>query len=242
MRATDLRVATWNIHACVGTDGRFEPGRTARVLRELEADVVALQEVEHHAVEDSDLLDYLADAAGLNSISGPTLQRERRNYGNALLTRLPVAELDRVDLSLDRREPRGALDVLLDWRGRRLQVVATHLGLSPLERRRQVRRLLARLEARRTAATVLMGDLNEWLLWGRPLRWLRGHFAPTAHLRTFPSRLPLFALDRIWVEPHGVLQRLRTHRGALARTASDHLPLIAELAVPTGSGTTGHDH
>ena len=229
-----MRLATWNIHACIGSDGRFDPGRTAAVLCEMQADVIALQEVEHHAVEDSDLLDYFADATGMQAVSGPTLRRERRFYGNALLSRLPITDVNRVDLSMDRREPRGAIDATLQWRDRRLQVIATHLGLSPLERRRQVRKLLGLLEARRSACTVLMGDLNEWLLWGRPLRWLRRHFPPTRVLRTWPGRWPLFALDRIWVEPGGVLKRLWTHPGALAKRASDHRPLVADLRLEPG--------
>ena len=224
-----LRIATWNIHACVGTDGRFRPDRTSRVLRELRADVIALQEVEHHDVEGGDLLDYLASVTGMQGVAGPTLQRDSRHYGNAVLSRLPIRDVDRVDLSLDRREPRGAIDLTLDWRGRALQVVVTHLGLQPLERRRQVRRLLSLFDARHADARILMGDLNEWLLWGRPLRWLHRRFTSTPHVRTFPSRLPLFALDRIWVDPQHMLARLEAHRTAQARRASDHLPLTADL-------------
>jgi endonuclease/exonuclease/phosphatase family metal-dependent hydrolase len=231
-----MRVATWNIHACIGSDGRFDPGRTAKVLRELEADVIALQEVEHHAVEGEDILDYLADAVGLQALAGPTLRRRSNNdYGNALLSRLPIRAVDRVDLSEDRREPRGAIHALLDWNGLDIQVVATHLGLSPVERRRQVRKLLVLLEARPVAAAILMGDLNEWLLWGRPLRWLRTHFAPMPHRRTWPSRLPLLALDRIWVEPRAAVTALGAHRSPLAAIASDHLPLVADLRADTAS-------
>jgi endonuclease/exonuclease/phosphatase family metal-dependent hydrolase len=80
---------------------------------------------------------------------------------------------------------------------------------------------------------VLLGDLNEWLLWGRPLRWLRRHFAPAPHLPTWPARLPMFALDRIWVQPHDALLSLDTHRTPAARRASDHLPLKALLSVET---------
>jgi endonuclease/exonuclease/phosphatase family metal-dependent hydrolase len=223
-----LRLATWNIHACIGRGGIFRPQRTATVLGELACDVVALQEVEHHSVDGLDLLQYLAARTGLTGIPGPTLKRETRHYGNALLTRLPVLDIVRVDLSFEGREPRGALDALLDWRGRKLQVLATHLGLSPLERRRQVRRLLARVETRQADVAVLMGDLNEWLLWGRPLRWLRGHFAPVPHRRTWPAAAPMFALDRIWARP-GPLDAVETHRTRLARVSSDHLPLKATL-------------
>jgi endonuclease/exonuclease/phosphatase family metal-dependent hydrolase len=78
---------------------------------------------------------------------------------------------------------------------------------------------------------VLLGDLNEWFLWGRPLRWLRRHFGRTPAPATFPARWPLFALDRIWVEPVRLLERIEVHRNGFAREASDHLPLRATLAL-----------
>lgn len=226
-----LRLATYNIHACIGGDGRFDPARTVRVLRELDAGILALQEVEHHRIDDIDLLQRLATDTGMRAIAGPTLLRETRQYGNALLTRLPVTRVNRIDISEPGGEPRGAIDALLDWNGVPLQVVATHLGLRPDERRRQVRRLLALFRHRAQGVSVLLGDLNEWFLWGRPLRWLHRHFTAVPYLPTWPARLPLFALDRIWVRPHDALLQLETHLTPTARQASDHLPLKAIVSV-----------
>jgi len=230
-RGGRMRLATYNIHTGIGTDGRFDPDRVARVLQELDADVVALQEVEQHAVGDTDLLEFLAARTGHTALAGPTLLRESRDYGNAILTRLPIVTVQRVDLSLPQREPRGALEVMLDWHGRRLQVVATHLGLRPGERRRQVVRLLELFESGSADVSVLLGDLNEWLLWGRPLRWLRRRFTATPGPRTYPTRFPLFALDRIWVCPRDALVNIGIHNSPTARAASDHFPLKAELAL-----------
>lgn len=228
-----MRLATYNIHACIGADGRFDPGRNVRILRQMNADVVALQEVDNHPPGATGLLDYLAAEIAMTVFSGPTLQRDTRHYGNALLTRLPTLALKQVDLSLPRREPRGAIDALLDWNGQHLQVVATHLGLRPGERRQQVRRLLDLYESSSAALSVLLGDLNESLLWGRPLRWLRQHFTAAPQPRTYPARFPLFALDRIWVHPRNAMTSLAVHDSPLARFASDHLPLMAELtAIP----------
>jgi len=226
-----MTLATWNIHACIGADRRFLPERTVQVLQELDADVVALQEVEHHTIDDRDLLDYLAEKAGLTAVAGPTLLRDTRHYGNALLTRLPILRANQIDLSLPRREPRGAIEVLLDCHGQHIQVIATHLGLRPGERRRQVRRLLDLFQACPADISVLLGDLNEWLLWGRPLRWLRRHFSPAPHPRTYPARFPLFALDRIWVHPRAALNTIGIHNNPATRIASDHLPLKAMLSL-----------
>lgn len=221
-----IALATYNIHACIGTDGCFDPDRIVSVLSEMSADVVALQEVEHHDFKGCDLLDYLAEKAGLSPLAAPTMRRDTRFYGNALLTSLPISEVDRIDLSVPGHEPRGVLDVMLACNDQRIRVLATHLGLNPTERRQQARRLLSLLESRSADISVLMGDLNEWFLWGRTLRWFHKHFRPTPRLASFPARWPLFALDRLWVSPRSRLIKLEAHASELARSASDHLPLL----------------
>jgi endonuclease/exonuclease/phosphatase family metal-dependent hydrolase len=165
----------------------------------------------------------------MEGIAGPTLLRETGDYGNGLLTRHRVVTTRRLDISIEKCEPRGALDVELDCDGWPLRVVATHLGLRPGERREQTQMLLRALEDQRPVATVLMGDLNEWYLWGQPLRWLHSHFQHTSSPATFPTRFPLFALDRIWVKPRRLLRQLTAHSTPLSRIASDHLPVTAEL-------------
>lgn len=133
-----LCLATYNIHRAVGRDGRFDPARIQRVIAEIDADVVALQEVEsHHG--GFDMLAYLATQTSLTPVAGPTLAHATGEYGNAVLTRASLLDVQRLDLSVPHREPRGALDVLLDWGGAPLRVVATHLGLRPAERRHQIR-------------------------------------------------------------------------------------------------------
>jgi endonuclease/exonuclease/phosphatase family metal-dependent hydrolase len=224
-----LTLATYNIHRCVGGDGRMDPRRIAAVLREVDADVIALQEVASRRADAADLLAELAPESGMAIVLGPTLQREDASYGNALLTRLPIRESRRLDLSVPGREPRGALQVTMDWAGRELRVAATHLGLAPRERRTQVRSILAEFAAEPTGVEVLMGDLNEWFLWGRPLRWLRRRFAPSPAVRSYPARHPLFALDRIWVRPGAALLTIERHETTLARVASDHLPVKAVI-------------
>jgi endonuclease/exonuclease/phosphatase family metal-dependent hydrolase len=227
-----LRVATWNIHGAVGADGRYLPARVVGVLREIDADIVALQEVASEEAHTSFLADLERDT-GYHVVAGLLRQRHGSDFGNAVLSRFPVRSVEHLDLAVDRYEPRGALDVCIDLGLRPLlRVVATHLGLRPGERREQVRRILAKVERESPHPTLLMGDLNEWYLWGRPLRWLHSHFRemPSAP-RTFPAHRPVFALDRIWVSPAGSLRKLVRHATPLARSASDHLPLIAEIVV-----------
>jgi endonuclease/exonuclease/phosphatase family metal-dependent hydrolase len=223
-----LVIATYNVHRCVGRDGRSDPARTLEVLRELDADVIALQELRWQPGDALDLLQEFALELGYVAFAGPTLLQASGHYGNAVLTRLAVRTTEMLDLSVPGREPRGALDTLLDTAGGPLRLLATHLGLRPYERRLQMRRLLARPRGA-ASATVLLGDLNEWFLWGRPLRWLRARFGRTPAPPTFPARRPLIALDRIWVEPRALLRELRPHSSPIASVASDHLPLRAVL-------------
>jgi len=224
----EIIVATYNIHLGIGRDGHFQPHRIAEVIRELKADVIALQEVAMGA-PGFNMLEYLRDACKLHAIAGPTLVTAQGDYGNAILTRFDATQVRRLDLSFPRREPRGALDVELDCDGRPLRLVATHLGLRPAERRAQIRHLLRAVEGAGSTPTVLIGDVNEWFLWGRPLRWLHGHFRRTPAPATFPSGAPFIALDRVWVKPRRALRRVAVHASALSRVASDHLPLTALL-------------
>lgn len=222
-------VATYNIHRCIGTDGRHAPSRIAEVLAELEVDVVALQEVDVHLESGVDQFEFLARTTGMTAIAGPTLESGSRRYGNALLTRAAVSDVTRIELSAPGREPRGALEAVVASDSGPLRILATHLGLDRRERRAQARQLARRLaEHDDGTPVVVLGDLNSVSgLSLAPLRaWMAGR---PPSLRTFPARRALLPLDRIWVKPRALLDDVRVHRSRLARVASDHLPLRARL-------------
>jgi len=228
-----LRVASYNIHACLGMDGHRDPTRIAAVLREIDADVIGLQEVDALPGETTESLQmqYLASTLGHHAIAGPTVLRPNGHYGNALLTRRPVLDVRHVDLTVYRREPRAALDVDLNIDGATVRVVVTHLGLLPGERRTQVRRLLDQLGESRADVVVVCGDINEWFAVGRPLRWLHARLGRTEGVATFPAAFPVFALDRIWVNPRHAMTGLVAHASPSARVASDHLPVTADILI-----------
>jgi endonuclease/exonuclease/phosphatase family metal-dependent hydrolase len=227
-----LVVATYNVHAFVGTDRRFDPERVCAVLREIGADVVGLQEVQD-AGGGPHVLDRLAEACGARVMRGPTFDRAHGAYGNAILARLPFGAVERIDLSLPGREPRGAIDAAVEtgeeWEP--VRVLATHLGVGARERRRQVRTLLAHLRLGPRGVRILLGDMNEWVRGVGTLAALHRALGRTPGPRTFPSALPVFSLDRIWIHPRTRMRRIWVHRSRLARTASDHLPLVAEIAL-----------
>ncbi|MEE4252987.1 MAG: endonuclease/exonuclease/phosphatase family protein [Desulfuromusa sp.] len=229
MAEPELRLATWNIHMAVGRDGRRDLSRIVQVIRQLQVDVIGLQEVDNQIEKDRDDLQTLSEQTGFEVIAGPTMQRTRGDYGNALLTRLPVRKVERFDLSFKKREPRGLLIVELEWQQRPLQVAVTHLGLRPGERRKQVRQICHHLAERQRTPLVLMGDFNEWFIWGRPLRWLQLRFGAIRSPATFPARWPFLQLDHILADPAECLLRKSVHCTDLTREASDHLPLVAQL-------------
>ena len=221
-------MASYNVHRFVGTDQVRDVGRVAEVVRSLSAEVVALQEVafDERGEDPRELLEALP---GYQAFTAPVLRGDGVRHGNVLLSRLPIVAARRIELDFERREPRTAVDVRLATEGRPLRVVATHLGLQPGERRFQVRLILHQVAKEERSATVLMGDFNEWFLMGRPLRWLRRRFGPSRYVATFPTWLPVLALDRVWVHPPEALERYGASVTALSRVASDHLPVVAEL-------------
>jgi endonuclease/exonuclease/phosphatase family metal-dependent hydrolase len=229
-----IRVASYNVHRCVGMDGRRDPGRIARLIRELEVDVIGLQEVDSRSIgkHESAQMSVIAAATGLNALAGPTILTTNGHYGNVLLTRWPVRKKTLIDLTFRRKEPRGAIEALLDVDGKVLRVVATHFGLSIPERLYQTQRLQNILRSQREDILFFLGDINEWIPRSRSLRRLHHWLGRAPACRTFPSHKPFLALDRIWVRPRGSLASLRTVKTPLARTASDHLPVVAEVMCP----------
>ena len=226
-----MRIATYNIHRAIGSDGNENPKRIASVLHELDADIVALQEVGYASGEPGNLLEYLGESMQARVIEGVTFRDERGHYGNVVLSRLAASAIMLHDISIAGREPRGAIELSLQVKGKAVQVIATHLGLRPGERREQVEKLVPLLAASSADIKILLGDLNEWFLWGRPLRRLHRVFGNTPAPATFPAHRPWLALDRLWVQPLSVIDSLQAHRSTSAKTASDHLPLVAELRV-----------
>ena len=227
-----LRIATYNVHKCVGTDNRFDPGRIAAVIRELDADILALQEADRRFGRRDGLLDMgaLERDTGLRLVPVSVAAHSHGWHGNALLVR--NAEVTGVHrLRLPGGEPRGAVAAELALPAGRLRVVAAHLGLLRRHRAQQVAALLEHIASAEDMPTLVLGDLNEWRIGARSgLRALerdfdRIDFGPA----TFPSSLPVLGLDRILCQPRGLVSGLAAHQSPLARVASDHLPLTARL-------------
>lgn len=222
-----LTVMTYNVHGCIGTDRRFDPERIARIIAAESPAVVALQEVYDRHHEGGRLIDWFVARLGMSGVRGDVCNRLGCRYGNALFTSLPIRESILHDLAVEAREPRGALEVICDWQDTHVRLITTHFGLNRIERRAQGRRLARLVDPRTAAATILLGDFNELRAEGPIARELAGRFDAVPPIRTYPSRLPVFPLDRCFVNGLQVVEsRALTRREA--RIASDHLPLVVK--------------
>lgn len=225
-----IGVASYNIHRCVGMDGRMNAARICSVLRELDCDLIALQEVDNQPGEhkESMQLDYLAQETGMHAVAGLRIIWHTGEYGNALLTRFKPLHVQRHDLSYSWYEPRGALDVELDVHGMCVRVIATHLGLRSKERRFQWRKLLAAIaEGPLDMPIIMLGDVNEWYSGSGNLNAVHGVFGEPPAPKEFPTFWPMLSLSRVWVRPRQALLSAEAHRTPLSRKASDHLPIKA---------------
>ncbi len=235
-----FRIATYNTHKCRGMDGRIRPHRVGQVLQELDADIIALQEIMSLSGgrREQNQAQYLADAVGFDYRMGETRQYRGAAYGNVILTRFPIREVEAYDLTASRREARGCIRCDLEIApGKIIHVFNIHLGTGYLERRKQAKLLVSRqvlLSPKLKHPRLVLGDFNEWTR-GLVSRMLAQRFESVdiqLHLnrrKTYPGVLPIMHLDHMYFDRHLALEEFLLHRSRMALMASDHLPLVAHF-------------
>jgi endonuclease/exonuclease/phosphatase family metal-dependent hydrolase len=244
-----FRMITYNIHKAIGVDRQFRPQRIIDVLRHYEADIVLLQEVDR-GVPRSDHLDLAAELAGalrydFKSV-GMNVTLKKGHYGNATLTRFPIGRQRNINLTVPGHKARGAQHTIIylptPRRATPIHIFNIHLGLRARERRKQVRLLLSTTDVDHLPeerGCIIAGDMNDWR---GVLK--RRHFSPAGFacatnrrpgspwsIKTFPSYAPAGGLDKIFFRGGLLLTHVHRARMALARVASDHLPVIADFEV-----------
>ena len=237
-RYVDLRIATYNIHRSRGMDRRTMPMRIAEVLREIDADVIALQEVVGAGPAGAGQAEEIGAALGMGWVMASVRHLRKHLFGNVILSRYPIAQHSQYDLSWRTCEPRACQRADLDLgQGRMLHVYNVHLGTAVLERRYQAPRLAAYVHDRRVQGPkIILGDFNEWMR-GLATRTLSALFESIdigAHLkrrRTYPGIFPVLHLDHIYYEGELELRKVELIRTRQSLIASDHLPLVAELRI-----------
>jgi endonuclease/exonuclease/phosphatase family metal-dependent hydrolase len=234
-----IRILTYNVHSCVGTDRRIDPHRVADVIAQSGADIIALQELDvgRKRTGGVDQAHLIAGLLKMESHFHPALHVEEEKYGDAILTALPT-RLMRAGPLPSVGETRGAIWVQVDVNGLTLNVLNTHLGLRGVDRAQQIAALLGSdwigSSAFQAAPSIICGDLNAIPL-SPAYRTLARQFRDAQLLAggkprpTYPSRLPVLRIDHVFVSEGLGVRRVTAIADPLARRASDHLPLLAEI-------------
>jgi len=239
-----FRIATYNIHKCRGLDRRVRPQRIVDVLKETNADVIALQEVVgmDQLERERNQVRSIAEELGFDFRIGENRRLHGGAYGNAVLTRLPIVSEHNHDITWRKSEPRGCLQLNLCLQSKSptelcLRIFNVHLGTGFFERRYQARRLLDVVDHHGEALPrLVLGDFNEWPR-GLASHLLQKHFQTAeprrrrGRARSYPGILPLAHVDHIYYDEPLELKEVMIHRSRLALIASDHLPLVAEFRV-----------
>lgn len=233
----ELRVATYNVHRCIGLDRRRRPHRIAEVLADVGADVIALQEVVGAGRLHPAQAEEIGAALAMGWVMAPTRQWRGHQYGNVVLSRFPIKQQVLYDLSWRTCEPRGCQRADLLIGDGVFHVYNVHLGTALHERRHQAERLAALVRDHRVPGPkIVLGDFNEWSR-GLATRVLQENLesidiaAHLKHRRTYPGIFPLLHLDHIYYQGRIVVQRVSLPRTRKSLMASDHLPLVADLRV-----------
>jgi endonuclease/exonuclease/phosphatase family metal-dependent hydrolase len=230
-----LRVVTYNIHRAIGMDRRRRPDRVAAVLREIGADVVALQEVIGAGPGGTSQIEEIGAALGMGWVMASARHLRGHQFGNVVLSRFPIVQHAEHDLSWKTCEPRcmQRADVQID--SRVLHVYNVHLGTAILERRFQAERLAAIVSDRHVGGPKLvLGDFNEWMR-GMVTRLLSARLrsvdiaAFLKRRRTYPGLFPILHLDHIYYAGHLEIVNISLPRTRVSLVASDHLPLVADV-------------
>jgi endonuclease/exonuclease/phosphatase family metal-dependent hydrolase len=231
-----IRIMTWNVHGTFNLNPHFELDGVCAIIEKWAPDIVALQEVDSRGRSD-DVFGRLADSVGEHRVEARSIIAEDGHYGQALLSRWPFAAEPKItDVSYREREPRRAISACVRFPIGEVTVIATHLGLSIHERYAQARALVDLIDKPRS---IVLGDFNDWFWVKSVRRVLASHCPVHTRLRTFPSRLPVLWLDRIYATPGGKIVKAWTDRDA--RAYSDHLPVVADIGFADARGARSTD-
>jgi len=233
----NFRIATYNVHRCRGMDRRVLPRRIAEVLRPLQADVIALQEVLGAGPKGHGHDQELGAALGMGWVMGATRLVRGRLYGNVVMSRFPINNHTQYDLTWKKRTPRGCqrVDVLMG--GHTLHIYNVHLGVGLRERQYQAKKLGGVIVQNSVPGPkVVLGDFNEW---GRGFATIElTQVLKSLDLRTFlkrrhsyPGIFPVLHLDHIFYDGRVEVINVQIPRTRKSLIASDHLPLVADIRV-----------
>jgi endonuclease/exonuclease/phosphatase family metal-dependent hydrolase len=235
--STPLRIVTYNIHRSIGMDRRTRPDRISAVLRDVNADVICLQEAVGAGPSGGSHVEEIGAALGMGSVMAPARKLRGHQFGNAVLSRFPIVHHAEHDLSWKTCEERCLQRADIDVDGQTLHVYNVHLGTAILERRYQAERLATIVSDKHVGgAKIVLGDFNEWMR-GATTQLLSARLKSvdlTTYMRrrrTYPGLFPILHLDHIYYAGRMEIVHIELPRTRLSLVASDHLPLVADVRV-----------
>lgn len=235
MGSAMIKVVTYNIHGGIGMDGQQNYSRIGRMLAERNVDIALLQEVDTRCPDRKTEQDIHDLCAGHFSqlVPSPALYTPEGWYGNAVLTRYPVRFSQSIDVSYSNRQPRNIQELIIDTEFGPLHLLNTHKGLKRLERREQIERLSLHIRELKSDNLPLLvgGDFNEWQIFSSRIRNVNRLLRPHGVGATFPTRWPIFKLDRIWSRPAALVKNATVIKTPETRLYSDHFPIEATLDI-----------
>jgi endonuclease/exonuclease/phosphatase family metal-dependent hydrolase len=239
-----LRVATYNVHGCIGMDGKRSEGRVAEVIASMSADIVGLQELDlgRPRSAHADQAALIAAQLGWKYHFHPAMRSGEEQYGNAIVSRFPIDLKRAAEMPGTPpwycREQRIAIWMQAETDLGHVHIINSHFGLGRSERRLQAKSLIGPTwlgAVPPDEPAILLGDFNSvrssraYRLIGECLRDVRTLVRPARAFPTFPTRFPSLAVDHIFVNPALTPTKVSVHRTSLARLTSDHFPLVCEL-------------
>jgi endonuclease/exonuclease/phosphatase family metal-dependent hydrolase len=228
-RTLVIRILTYNIHGARGVDGKQDYKRIGKFLSDQKIQIALLQEFDsRNRTPNQDLLDLQGDHFPFLA-KAPTLTDHQGWYGNVVLSVFPIVKETIVDISALGREPRNILEVFVETSEGLLHVVNTHKGLKSLERHHQMTKLNDLLSRKSEVPLIVGGDINQWHAYSEALQKLNQALHPLTAGPTFPTRFPLFHLDRLWCRPKSLVQFSKVCKTRETKVFSDHYPVVGEL-------------
>ncbi|MEO2036151.1 MAG: endonuclease/exonuclease/phosphatase family protein [Planctomycetaceae bacterium] len=241
-----FRVVTYNIHKGIGgLDRRYQPERIVETLAKYNPDILLMQEVDDDVPRSRHdcQVELFADSLAMPYHAYQrNVELKQRHYGNAILSRYPLSDVQHIDLTIPLKKRRQALlahcKIQHQGHQRSLLIGNLHLGLAGFERKIQLRRVLESeivQHTQRRTPTIIAGDYNDvWGTLGKQVMVPAGFATVGESIRTFPAAFPVRGLDRVFYRGDLISDHAFASRSRIARQASDHLPLIVDFQLTGG--------
>ncbi len=231
-----VTILSYNIHSAVGNDGKLDYARIGKYLASLDADIVCLQEfdlrkpeLEHQIVIDSLKANHFE-----HFVATPAVKTKKGFYGNAMLTKFKPTAVNELRIDYKDNQPRNIQHLTFDINSKKVSVMNTHFGLQSKERNRQFLQLqgyINKVIENEDHPLIILGDFNEWMPTTKMLNEMDSLLTPTKLEASFPTRFPLFKLDKAWSSSGVTIHSAKILKDPYTKLYSDHFPIMIKTDI-----------